>query len=334
VDDVRRLDLDDTDDTATFDALVDRTPDADPFCSTSAWITSAQRAFTPDAEPLVVARQDAAVALMTTPVGDGRVGRCALELMWGFACPVAGPSPAAGAGLLLASLARTGPPWDVCVITGVPPTSPLERELVVGAGEAFRVRAGPSMARHVADLSDGTEAFLARRSAKFRRNLRRAERQALERGIRFDPLDGDAATDTGFARIEAIERRSWKGMSGSGILTDEMRCFYREMTARLAATDDLRAIVATADGTDIGYILGGVRNGRYRGFQLSYVESWAAASVGNLLQWHQMDALAADGVTTYDLGMDMGYKRSWSDTTFVTRSLVLAPAAPRRTLPI
>lgn len=325
---MRPLDLDDPADAATFDALVDRTPDIDGFCSTSAWITSARRAFSPEGRPLVRTRGDAAVAIMTTPLGDGRIARCAFELMWGFACPIVGPSPAEAAGLLIATLLDDGPPWDLCVVTGVPPRSDLERELVLAAGERLRVRAGPPMIRHIADLSEGRDAFLERRSAKFRRNLRRAERRRAELGIRFEHPDDEAATDAGFARIEAIERRSWKGHTGSGILTDEMRCFYREMTARLAVDGHLRATLATADGTDIGYILGGVRGERYRGFQLSYDADWAPASVGNLLQWHQMGALTTNGVTTYDLGMDMDYKRSWSDHVFATRSIVLAPPDP------
>jgi hypothetical protein len=86
--------------------------------------------------------------------------------------------------------------------------------------------------------------------------------------------------------------------------------------------DGIRLSVARLDGADVGFILGGVINGRYRGFQLSFAQSVRALSVGNLLQLHEIRSLCFEGVHTYDLGMDMEYKRVWSDSVFVTRPII------------
>jgi CelD/BcsL family acetyltransferase involved in cellulose biosynthesis len=85
----------------------------------------------------------------------------------------------------------------------------------------------------------------------------------------------------------------------------------------------LRISVAQLDGADVGYILGGVRNGRYRGLQLSYVESAQHLSVSHLLQLSEIKQLCENGVDTYDMGMDMEYKRRWSDQEETSVVLVL-----------
>ena len=43
----------------------------------------------------------------------------------------------------------------------------------------------------------------------------------------------------------------------------------------------------------------------------------------DLLQAAELERLAAEGVRTYDLGMDLGYKRSWADRAVPTVALVL-----------
>jgi Acetyltransferase (GNAT) domain len=86
--------------------------------------------------------------------------------------------------------------------------------------------------------------------------------------------------------------------------------------------DGIRLSVARLDGADVGFILGGVIDGRYRGLQLSFAQSVRALSIGNLLQLHEIRSLCSEGVHTYDLGMDMEYKRAWSDSVFVTRPII------------
>ena len=74
---------------------------------------------------------------------------------------------------------------------------------------------------------------------------------------------------------------------------------------------------------DAGYILGGVIAGRYRGFQISYTEAAEPHSIGNLLQLHELRRLAAEGVTIYDMGMDMDYKRRWADQEMTTHTVMV-----------
>ena len=178
----------------------------------------------------------------------------------------------------------------------------------------------------MADLSQGGEHWLQRRSSRFRRNLRRAERTAANEGVEYLDISSDPGV---FARLLQIESASWKGIEGSGITAPDMAQMYEHLTNRLAANSRLRATVATRAGEDIGFILGGVRGSTYRGLQLSYTEAAAALSIGHLLQWHQLRTLAvSDTIAWYDLGMSIGYKAQWSDKR-VPSPLLIVNKSPK-----
>jgi CelD/BcsL family acetyltransferase involved in cellulose biosynthesis len=104
-----------------------------------------------------------------------------------------------------------------------------------------------------------------------------------------------------------------------------MARFYRALAVRFGPVGGLRGGFARLGGVDVGYILGAVRGDTYRGLQLAHDQAVAPLSVGNLLQWHQLVAVADEGVARYDLGMDMPYKVAWADErlALTTRTLVV-----------
>ncbi|MDB4952771.1 MAG: hypothetical protein JWO36_340, partial [Myxococcales bacterium] len=102
-----------------------------------------------------------------------------------------------------------------------------------------------------------------------------------------------------------------------------MRGFYGAMLPRLCAMGQQRTIFARLADRDIGYILGAVLDGEYRGLQFSYDDDAAGFGVGGLLQYHQVIELCAEGVQRYDLGTEMDYKRRWAEDTMETEMLVL-----------
>jgi CelD/BcsL family acetyltransferase involved in cellulose biosynthesis len=102
-----------------------------------------------------------------------------------------------------------------------------------------------------------------------------------------------------------------------------MQGFYAKMLPRLCALGQQRAMFATLDGRDIGYILGAVLDGEYRGLQFSYDDDDSALGIGGLLQYQQIAALCEEGVLRYDLGTEMDYKRRWAELTLETEMLVV-----------
>ena len=322
---MRALTLDELDRQAdAFDEVVASMPDVDHFCSSSAWILPAQAQLMPPRQPWLFQGEHGYVAMMRGQHPDGWSYVEPLESMWGLACPLIGRDSARLAADFVALCRERADDWEVALLSGVAPGSPLCLSLVKQLATRHELRLGPRAVRHVAEIGDGVDAFLARRSRNFRRSLQRALRDAEAAGVAFEPAQPtDASTALAvYERIVCIEARSWKGLVGVGIDSGTMHGFYRDMLPRLATHARLRVIFARREDRDIGYILGAVFLGTYRGLQFSFDDDDRELALGNLCQYRQILALCDEGVTRYDLGTDMEYKRRWSDTTHDTISLI------------
>lgn len=313
-------------DPSAFDAAVAATPGIDRYCSSSAWVLPAHDAFHADARPLVL-RSEAGWAALGRSVAP-TVGRylAPLEAMWGLACPLVGANPTRLAQDFAAAAAARRGSWDTLWLSGVPLDGPLFRALAgVFARASFRVRVGPTANRYVASLDGGFDAWIGERSARFRANLRRALRRCEAEGVRFETLaprrDADPAAL--YQRILAVEARSWKGLAEVGITTGAMRAFYAAAFQRLVPRGALRAVVATRDGADVGFVFGGVFGDTYRGLQVSFDETLRDLSLGNTLQATMIANLCGEGIAAYDLGSEIPYKARWGELGIATAALVV-----------
>lgn len=294
-----------------LEGLVDQSPMIDRWCSGPDWSIPTNRAFAPDCERYVVGDPARGVALLARYRSEDKSTTISgLEPLWGFGSPLLGDDPV-GLTKQMAAVLEGDQDWDVLVLPGLAVSTEILNDIAAVLTTLGEVGVGIAIEREVADLRLGHEPWLERRSPRFRRNLRRAERAAEEAGIAFSDVSADNNT---FYRLLAIEERSWKGKEASGIAAPEMGRLYEELMLRLARAGRLRLTVAQRDGHDVGFILGGVRNDIYRGLQLSYDEDVASLSVGHLLQWRELGKLAdSDDVAWYDLGMSIEYKAQWSD---------------------
>jgi CelD/BcsL family acetyltransferase involved in cellulose biosynthesis len=296
-------------DAAAYDALVRESDGIDRFCSSSEWVLAAREAWAPGA-PTLLARGAHGYALFVR-TADARGAQVLLgfDTEWGFSSALVGHDGIAKE----AALALEGEPWHALLLPGLVPGARLMRA-VVAAFRRHEVRMGPLLTRWVASLEGGLDGYLARRGGRFRSIARRAARRARAEGVSFE-------RGGTLERALAVERRSWKGAEGTGLLVPEMRAFYGALLARLK--DRARMVFARRGGEDVGYIMGGVRDGLYRGFQFSYDERLAHVSLGSLLQIEQIAALAEEGVATYDMGIDLPYKRRWADGSVDTVTLAV-----------
>lgn len=308
----------------SFDEVVAAMHGIDHFCSSSAWILPAQAELMPPRMPWLFHGEHGYVAMMRGSHPDGWHYVEPLESMWGLACPVIGRASAALATSFVDLCRQRQHEWEVALLSGIAPGSTLCLELTKQLMRRYELRLGPRAVRHVAELTGGVDGFLGRRSSNFRRALRRSLRDAETAGIVFEPAAASdpVAARAVYRRIVQVESQSWKGMSGVGIQSGTMHGFYRDMVPRLAVRDRLRVIFARHEGRDVGYILGAVFLGTYRGLQFSFDADYGVMALGNLCQYQQIVALCQEGVTRYDLGTDMEYKRRWADTTLDTISLI------------
>lgn len=269
-----------------------------------------------------------AYAFRQRRLADGTVVLLPLDSVWAFASPIVVDQdpetelPLAIATRQIVDSLVSKPSWQIAFVTGMQRESALFGSLGYELSKIARLVEGESTDRCIASLDGGYDGFLSRRPRTFRRNLRAAERTALRSSISFESAD-KAAPKTTVRRLQRVEEQSWKGLEGSGITSPDMGHLYALLVGDLHAVGGLRVTFATKDGTDIGFILGGVLGGSYRGLQLSFVENARRFSIGNLLQSHEIKRLADEGVIRYDLGMDMPYKRLWSDELMTTTPMVI-----------
>ena len=309
---------------ADVDAAAERTPDVDAFCSSTSWILPASAALMPPGSPWLF-RDGAGYAVLMRRDHQGL--RCVepLEAGWGLACPLLGTEPAKIVSAFADLCGRRQAEWDVLLLCGIPRDSALLDHLVRSFGARYPLRLGPTTTRHVASLAGGLDGFLSRRSRGLRKGLRKAQRQARALGIGFEHHQpaGEREVEAIYERILDVEARSWKGLSGSGIVAPEMREFYRLMLRRLARAGRQRTLFAVHEGQDVGYVMGGVLGGTYRGLQFSFDADYGELALGNLCQIEAITALCEQGCREYDLGTGLSYKQRWAETGRESVSLLV-----------
>ena len=307
-----------------FDREVAATPAIDRFCSSSAWILAAATALMPPRAPYSFHSADGYFAAMRGVHAAGFPYIEPVELAWGLAAPLIGRDPAALAENVVAMLA-TRRDWQLAIIAGLTAGGPQRRALDRVLPPRWERRRGTPTVRHVASLDGGVDGFLSRRPRELRKSLRKSLRAATAAGVTFEAVQTTSAGEAEalYARIQEVEASSWKAREGVGISAGPMRMFYELMLPRLCLKGQQRTVFAQAGGRDVGYILGAVSEGEYRGLQFSYDDDHAEFGIGGLLQYHQIALLCGEGVARYDLGTEMDYKRRWAEEVMETEMLVL-----------
>ncbi|MBD5417640.1 MAG: GNAT family N-acetyltransferase [Desulfovibrio sp.] len=308
-----------------WEQLAATTGQADPFCCAPAWQLTFRDTVTPG-KKLFFHTEPGGLAVFTEVLAEGqRVFLAPPENGWLFGCPLLGP---AAGDALAASLAAFDAAYPHAVphliISGIRPRGPLAAMLLHRFGEAYAFFRHGSSVQCAASLAGGLDGYLSRRSANHRAKLKKAARKAEAAGVSFTrehpatPGEAEAL----YARMQAVEARSWKGLAQCGMGEAPAREFYALLVQRLAQEGKLRAIMAQRDGRDIGFIFGGLCGGgicgaTYRGQQFSYAAEEQKLSLGNLLQLETLKWLCEEGAFRYDMGPVTGprmeYKRHWTE---------------------
>jgi hypothetical protein len=292
---------------------------ADPFCCSPAWQLSYHHAFGPGRRLLIREGANSMVAFAERTV-SGSTCLYPVEDAWQFGCPLLGDQSIDLFDDMLIDVEKHyGPRFPTFVISGVRPRGLLYKNMLKRFGQKFNFRRRRLGSQCSASLAGGLDGYLEKRSSNFRRNLRKQTRRTLEGGVvleRRSPTS-DQEVDEIYARMISVELASWKGVGRCGMAEPGPRRFYEIMMQYLAATGDARVIFAKHDGTDIGFIFGGVAGGIYRGQQFSYDDEWRSSSIGNVLQMEQIAWACEEGVTRYDMGPvggpKMDYKKHWTE---------------------
>lgn len=301
-----------------LDAAVLATPGIARYCSGADWTAAAHRYLHAPREIFELAEGPHRLHLADGPLFEGLQAMQSVEAAWGFACPLLGPDPREAVSLFEPVGRRAwerGRFWFLCGLPSDGPYLSLLRGRFRREGRLRMIEAHRCVR---ASLDGGWDGFLSRRSGRFRQRLRRGEQSARAAGIEFQVLSprtpGEA--DSAFRRILNMDTRSWKARAGESVFSESShRDFYHDLSLRAAVRGGLRVLFLRQGERDIAYVFGGILAGEYRGFQIGFDEAFAAHGPGNLAQAALIRSLCGEGVTLYDLGMEMPYKRSWGEET-------------------
>jgi len=288
---------------------VERTEGISPFCSAPIWQIAAYDTLggRPSGREPLIAERDGAWLLVAERDQPGVY--FPFESAWLFGSALVGEAGSC-VDLLRDVAAWTRGPAAFC-LGGLAKEGALHREV-----RRLRSRPGsyhefPATDCMILDLDDGLEAWLARRSRKFRRTLREAEASAGDLGLVDVSRENPGLL---FNRILSLQERTYKWREGTDIFQlPEYAGFYRVLLEKLHGAGTLRLLFATSGGRDVAYIFGGLFARGYRGLQMSFDEDFRKQGVGNWLQMENLRLRAGEGVIRYDLGMPAPYKDRWAD---------------------
>lgn len=320
-----------------WDHLAATTAQADPFCCSPAWQLTFRQTFTADNRLFFLAAP-AGLALFTEfRAGPDRIFLAPPENGWLFGSPVLGPD---GGEVLAACLtafdAAYAPTFPHIILSGIRPGGTFAAMLLQRFGDAFAFFRHDVSVQCAASLAGGLDGYLSRRSANHRAKLRKAARKAAGSGVTFTrclPRSAEAA-DALYARMLAVEAKSWKGIGHCGMTEPPAREFYAALVQRLAREGRLRIVMARQHDEDIGFIFGGLCGTVYRGQQFSYAATAQRLSLGNLLQLETLRWLCEEGVQRYDMGPvtdpRMEYKRHWTEENHEIQTWIMVKRSRRK----
>ncbi|MEM7698369.1 MAG: GNAT family N-acetyltransferase [Verrucomicrobiota bacterium] len=291
-----------------FDHLVARDDEVAALCSSSAWQIAAHEGLHEGAgRGRELIWLDPSYAFLASLHDNG----CyfPLEQGWLFGCQLIG-DPANKLDWFIQRAAEEGLSPFAVAFGGIKVGGKLEAQLRDRRREWIQYQEFDGTDCMIVDLRDGVEAWLARRSKKFRRSIRGC--LAIE-GIEIEDAR-DEEPEHLIERILAIQRQTYKWKQGDDIFQQEQFSrFYIHLITSLSRSGKLRALFAVRDGKDLAHITGGVFENTYRGLQMSYIEEAKPLSLGNRLQVESMGQCWSEKITHYDLGMHSTYKDRWAD---------------------
>lgn len=162
----------------------------------------------------------------------------------------------------------------------------------------------PGEGNLVFDLSRGAKPVLEQRSANLRKKLRKARRRLERQGdlrVRVESPTDESDALVALGKALAIEHAGWKGKAGSSIRSvPEANRFFQDLVAQAAYQNALRVSFLELDGQPIAFEIGTVVGHTYHSTKVSYDESFANHSPGNLLMESLFEHFADHGVTRID----------------------------------
>lgn len=270
--------------------------------------------------PLVIHRE-------ATRIGPVRVLTYPLQDWGDFFGPI-GPHPTATLLAGLRTIADGPREWDLIDLRWVD-TSRCDHGRTPAAMRQVGLEPSAQIWKRSAiiDLRGGWDRYWSERSAKFRNNLRRAEKRLADLGnvefLRYRPQGALAGDDDPrwdlFDTCVELAARSWQAErdDGNTLCHPEIREFLEAVHAEAVKLGCLDLNLLMINGQAVAFAYNYVFAGRVFGLRTGYDPAWAEASPGNILKLRMIQDSFARGDVEFDLGPgSLESKQPWA-THFV-----------------
>ena len=220
--------------------------------------------------------------------------------------------------VLLEALFNVEYKWDIFRINRFLETNPL-LERISGKLKnnfSFKYEIQKAEPSFFIVLDNSYKDFLAKRSANFRYQLKRAAKKMHSLGhITFRRNQDYHNFDEIYPTLLSIEEKSWKHKHGTGICsTEKQREFYRELGRRAFDNGWLRLCILSINQEPIAYEMGLVKCRKYYGVHGSYDEKFKRWNPGTVLFAKFLEDLIHDGIQEYDwFGEPFEFQKRWTD---------------------
>jgi CelD/BcsL family acetyltransferase involved in cellulose biosynthesis len=224
--------------------------------------------------------------------------------------------------------------WDIADLRFVPEQSTSARVLVaMGTASGLGVSCALCAESPYLPLTGAYEEYLAGRSQRFRKGLKRQQRRLAESGQVCIELNATRGGDVRpcLERIVEVSSRSWKGRNGTALLTlGKMRVFFEKLLPRLVNRDMVYVSLLNLGNRVVAYELGFRWDGKLWAYDAAFDERYARASPGSVLSARVVEGAWAEGLREYDfLRGDHAYKRAWHTESRREVQIVLDTGGPR-----
>ena len=157
--------------------------------------------------------------------------------------------------------------------------------------------------------------YYAARSAKFRKNLRRARQNLTKRyPVAFVEYRTPQEMTAAYAQILQIEEQAWKWTDGSRINDRRYHDFYPALIRKFAEKNQTRIWILQIDGQPAAYDMH-IQDGKsIKTLKGSYSQKFAEFSPGSLLSYTAHKRFFQEGIQHIDLLWgNLEYKQKWTN---------------------
>jgi len=175
-------------------------------------------------------------------------------------------------------------------------------------------------------LDDTYNAYLKKRSAKFRNYLKRMEKKLASFGhVRFVQLKDFNSILNAYEQLLYVEGKSWKHYHGTAISSvKKQEKFYKKLCEGEYETDRLHLFFLYLDESPVAYNLGLIKGSKYLYLKTSFDEEFKKASPSTVLRAELINDLISKKIEYFDFpGEPYEWEQQWADDLQWHKSLII-----------